>query len=319
MEFKDYYEILGVEPDADPKTIKAAYRKLARKYHPDMNPDEGAEDRFKEVAEAYEVLKNEQTRAEFDELRQYGSRSQQGFEPPPGWRSSSHAEFHHGADVDREFSDFFNSIFGGAGRSHNGPGFEPNQRSARGQDIEIELPVFLEETLKENEKSVEFSIPADPYLQTQPAKKHLKVKVPQGVTDGERIRLKGQGRPGSQEGLAGDLYLHIRVVPHPLFDVSGHNLTVTVPVAPWEAALGARVTVPTLEGKISLSIPPDSQSGDKLRVKGKGLKTKTLTGDMIAIVKVVMPKTTSEKGRQLWRDLADSEAFEPREEWSKSA
>lgn len=315
MDFKDYYKILGVEPDADLKTIKTAYRKLARKYHPDLNPGEGAEAKFKEVAEAYQVLKNEQTRAEFDELRQYGSQSQQGFQPPPGWKASSHGGYQEGGQAHGDFSDFFNSIFGGRGQSHNASEFNQTQRSARGQDIEIELPIFLEETLKETEKTIEFSIPADEYAQTPLSKKHLKVKIPQGVMDSERIRLKGQGKPGYHGGLAGDLYLHIRVVPHPLFDVSGHNLTITVPLAPWEVALGTKITVPTLEGKINLSIPPCTQSGDKFRVKGKGLKTKTLTGDMFAIVKVVMPDKTSEKGKRLWQEIAASETFEPRKEW----
>ncbi|MDB4542674.1 DnaJ domain-containing protein [bacterium] len=318
MEFKDYYQILGVQDDADPKAIKTAYRKLARKYHPDMNPDEGAEARFKEVAEAYEVLKDEQKRAEFDELRRYGSRSQQDFQAPPGWQSSAQADRQQAEQFQGDFSDFFNSIFGARGQSQDASGFDQAHRSSRGQDIEIELPVFLEETLRKNEKSIEFVIPADQYAQAQPSKKHLKVKVPQGVMDGERIRLKGQGKPGYDGGLAGDLYLHIRVVPHPLFDVSGHNLTITVPLAPWEAALGAKITVPTLEGKISLTIPSNAQSGDKLRVKGKGLKTKTLTGDLYAIVKVVMPEKTSDKGRQLWEEIAATDAFDPRKEWSQN-
>jgi curved DNA-binding protein len=144
----------------------------------------------------------------------------------------------------------------------------------------------------------------------------LKVKIPQGVMDGERIRLKGQGKPGHQGGTAGDLYLHIRVVPHPLFDVQGHNIIITIPLSPWEAALGTKISVPTLDGKIHLTIPPDSQSGDKLRVKGKGLKAKALVGDMFAVVKVTMPEKTSEKGKQLWQELANSEDFDPRLEWS---
>lgn len=315
MEFKDYYQVLGVEPDADSKTIKTAYRKLARKYHPDMNPDEGAEAKFKEVAEAYQVLKNEQTRADFDELRQYGSESQQGFQPPPGWKTSQSSEHQHESSFDGDYSDFFNSIFGAQGQSFDQQGFHQS-RSTRGQDIEIEFPVLLEDTLRENEKTVEFRIPADEYAQTPPSKKRLKVKIPQGVMDGERIRLKGQGKSGYQGGLAGDLYLHIRIVPHPLFDVSGHNLTITIPLAPWEAALGTKITVPILDGKISLSIPPCTQSGDKLRVKGKGLKTKTITGDMFAIIKVVMPSKTSENGKRLWQEMAASEPFEPRKEWS---
>jgi len=319
MEFKDYYQILGVEPDADAKAIKAAYRKLARKYHPDMNPDEGAEAKFKEVAEAYQVLKDEQTRAEFDELRKYGSQSHHDFQPPPGWKSSRGAGFQGGTQADADFSDFFNSIFGGRGQSYGGAGFEQSGRGVRGQDVEIELPVFLEETLTENEKTVEFMMPADAFSQAAATRKHLKVKIPQGVMDGERIRLKGQGRPGYGDAPAGDLYLHIHIVPHPLFDVAGHNLTITVPLAPWEAALGAKVTVPTLEGRISLTIPPCTQSGDKLRVKGKGLKTKTFTGDLFAVAKVVMPESTSEKGKSLWQELAKSDAFDPRKEWSTSS
>jgi len=316
MEFKDYYKILGVEPDADTKTIKIAYRKLARKYHPDMNPDEGAETKFKEVAEAYQVLKNEQTRAEFDELRQYGSQSQHDYQPPPGWKASPNPERQGGAQFHGDFSDFFNSIFGGRGQSHHAPDFDQAQRSTRGQDIEIELPIFLEDTLKENSKTVEFVMPTDAYSHMPPSKKHLKVKIPQGVMDGERIRLKGQGKPGYRGGIAGDLYLHIRVVPHPLFDVQGHNISITIPLSPWEAALGTKISVPTLDGKINLTIPPDSQSGDKLRVKGKGLIIKTLIGDMFAIVKVTMPEKTSEKGKLLWQELANSEHFDPRQEWS---
>jgi len=315
MEFKDYYQILGIEPDADAKTIKGAYRKLARKFHPDMNPDEGAEAKFKEVAEAYQVLKNDQRRAEFDELRQYGAQSTEDFRPPPGWQASRDAGNQGDAQFDGDYSDFFNSIFGSRGQSFNQSNFHQSHR-ARGQDIEIEMPIFLEETLTVCQKTVEFVIPADAYTHTPPAKKRLNVKVPQGVMDGERIRLKGQGTQGRQGGIAGDLYLHIRVVPHPLFDVQGHNITITIPLSPWEAALGTKISVPTLDGKINLTIPPDSQSGDKLRLKGKGLKTKTFTGDMFAIVKVTMPATTSEKGKQLWQELAASEHFDPRLEWS---
>jgi len=316
MEFKDYYKILCVEPDANAKTIKTAYRKLAHKYHPDMNPDEGAEAKFKEVAEAYHVLKNEQLRAEFDELRQYGSQSRHDFQPPPGWKAPPNTGQQGGSQFHGDFSDFFNSIFGGRGQSHHAQGFDQAQRSARGQDVEIELPIFLEETLKESQKTVELVMPAGDYAQTAPSKKHLKVKIPQGVMDGERIRLKGQGKPGHRDGTAGDLYLHIRVVPHPLFDVQGHNIIITIPLSPWEAALGTKISVPTLDGKIHLTIPPDSQSGDKLRVKSKGLKTKALIGDMFAVVKVTMPKKTSEKGKQLWQELANSEDFDPRLEWS---
>ncbi len=316
MEFKDYYQILNVKPDASSKTIKAAYRKLAHTYHPDMNSDKGAEAKFKEVAEAYQVLKNADTRAEFDELRLYGShQSKQGFKPPPGWQASHRSEFKDGAQYSGDFSDFFNSIFGGKGETFNQENSH-HSRPVRGQDIEIELPVFLEETQKQTEKKVEFRIPADDFSHTAVLKKNLKVKLPKGVIDGERIRLKGQGCSGYNGGQAGDLYLHIRIAHHPLFDVFGHNLTITVPLAPWEAALGTKIMIPTLDGKINLSIPPDTQSGDKLRVKGKGLKSKTATGNLIAIIKVVMPTKTSEKGKLLWQELSTNETFNPRKEWS---
>lgn len=309
MEFKDYYKILGVEPTADTATIKDAYRKLARKYHPDMNPDKGAADKFKEVAEAYQVLKNDQTRADFDELRKYGSQSQRGFQPPPGWQASNDSRQQRASAADGDFSDFFNSVFGNQG-------FQHERHRARGQDIEIELPVFLEETLKENKKDIEFMIPEDNAFGVPPTKKHLNVTIPLGVMDGSKIRLKGQGKPGYNGGLAGDLYLHIRVVPHPLFDVSGHNIIITVPLMPWEAALGTKITVPTLDGKINITIPANSQSGDKLRVKGKGLKSKTITGDMHAVIDIVMPEKTTENTKRLWQELADTETFNPRKKWS---
>lgn len=312
MEFKDYYKILGVNVDAEPKDIKSAYRKLARKYHPDMNPDEGAEDKFKEVAEAYEVLKDTARRAEFDELREYGSQSGQGFRPPPGWQSGGASQQRGNEQHAGDFSDFFNSIFGGGGHAQ-----QSAYRQARGQDIEVEMPIFLEETIGEIAKTVEFHIPVYDGEQVKNINKHLKVKIPKGVTDGERIRLKGQGAPAGGEGLAGDLYLHIRLVPHPLFDVQGHNLILTLPIAPWEAALGTKVTAPTLAGNINLTIPPNTQSGKKLRIKGKGLPGKSVTGDLFAVVKIVMPPATTEKAARLWQDLSETAAFDPRSEWRK--
>lgn len=313
MEFKDYYKILGVKSDADAKTIKTAYRKLAQKYHPDMNPDKDAETKFRDIAEAWQVLKDDQRRAEFDELRQYGSRSKTGFKPPPGWRPSQDSAFHGGGASAADFSDFFNSIFGSR-QGFADSGFRSAQPS-RGQDVEIELPIFLEETLESFQKTVEYTINSEESGHLKPIKKHLKVKIPQGVGDGQRIRVPGQGMPGQRQGAAGDLYLHIRLVPHPLFDVSGHNLLITVPVAPWEAAMGTKVTVPTLQGKITLTIPANTQTGRKFRIKGKGLKTPTVTGNLYAIVKVVMPAKTSSQSAEHWKALADSERFNPRKDW----
>ncbi len=314
MDFKDYYKVLGLEPGADDKAVKAAYRKLARKYHPDVSKEKDAENQFKDVAEAYEVLKSAEKRAEYDELRKY---AQQGrpFEPPPGWQPRGNAGF---ADEmgGGDYSDFFESLFGAAGRSQ-GPG---RKSARRGQDVEMELPILLEETLADEAKKIAFQLPqysAD----GQPLaaiSKTLNVKIPAGVSDGERIRLKGQGAPGLGGAANGDLYLIIRLVPHPLFDVEAHNLILTVPLAPWEAALGSKVTVPTLDGKIHLSIPANSQSGQRLRIKGKGLMNKLgERGDLYALFKIVIPAQADEPTRALWAQLAEQAAFDPRAEWSK--
>ena len=313
MEFKDYYQILGISPDTETPDIKVAYRKLARKYHPDLNPEADAEAKFKEVAEAWEVLKDKDRRAEYDELRRYGGQQQPDFEAPPGWQSTAGSESQHfGGD----FSEFFNSIFGGQ-FTHERPGASGGF-GFRGQDIEIEMPVFLEETIADVSKPVEYELPTLEQGQTRHTRKSLNVTIPAGVVDGQRIRLRGQGVPGQGDAPAGDLYLHIRLVPHPVFDVEGHNLMVTVPIAPWEAALGAKVTVPTLEGKINLSIAAASQSGQRLRVKGKGLLSKTGRGDLYAVLKVVMPDSTSAEVQELWKTLADKAAFDPRAQWEQA-
>lgn len=312
MDFKDYYQLLGVSPDADSKAIKTAYRKLARKYHPDMNPDPGAEEKFKEVAEAYEVLKDEGRRAEYDELRQRGGRRETGFEPPPGWQTNSGFNGADSTHFEEDFSEFFNSMFRGSSAE---PGRQP--RGSRGQDAEIEMPIFLEETASETSKLVEYQIPVYENGEFKDVKKSLKVKIPAGIVDGERIRLKGQGGYAQGDAPHGDLYLHIRLVPHPLFDVEGANLVITVPLAPWEAALGTKVTVPTLTGKINLTIAPDSQAGKRLRIKGKGMRTKTGAGDMFALLKIVMPSAANDEVKALWQSLSEKASFDPRAEWSK--
>lgn len=315
MEFKDYYKTLGVEPDADNKAIKIAYRKLARKYHPDVSDQPDAEAQFKEVTEAYEVLKDSAKRAEYDELRRYGGQ-QQGFRPPPGWQSSASEKASAGGQYEGDFSDFFSSIFGEARGSQTG-GFHHQPFSQRGQDIETELPVFLEDTLSKHSKEISYRLPKyNSDGRVTEINKSLKVTIPAGVTDGERIRLKGQGGLGLGKGESGDLYIRVRLVPHPLFDVEGHNIIITVPIAPWEAALGAKVTVPTLSGKIQLTIPQNSQSGQRLRIKGKGLPGKQIQGDLFAVLKVVMPNSVTEETKKQWQQLADSAAFDPRAQWS---
>ncbi len=320
MEFKDYYKILGIEPDADQKAVKTAYRRLARKYHPDVSKVSDAEKRFKEVSEAYEVLADEKKRAEYDQLREYRS-SGGGFEPPPGWESAAGGAGPGPGTAD--FSDFFSSIFGGGFRrgpgSERGPHSSEDFYSTRGRDLEIEMPVFLEETLEDNSKQIAYDLPRhDEHGRVQDQRKTLNVKIPAGVGDGERIRLKGQGGPGFGNGAPGDLYLRIRLVPHPLFDVLGRDLNLTVPIAPWEAALGSKITVPTLDGRIQLTIKPGSQAGQRLRIRGKGLKSRKGQGDLYAVLKVVMPDSVPESAKALWEQLAEANAFDPRREWENT-
>jgi curved DNA-binding protein len=324
VEFKDYYQILGVDETAELKEIKRAYRKLALKFHPDMNPDVGAEEKFKLVAEAYEVLKDDTKRLEYDEMKRYGSSSDKGFEPPPGWHSAGGSGVgNSGSSAD--FSDFFNSVFGSKqdGFRHAG---QHESDLFKGQDLEIEVPIFLEESVSGVTKSLEYKVPVFDGRQTQHIKKSLKVKIPQGIADGERIRVKGQGASGQatpsqvtprdKNKLNGDLFLHIRLVPHPLFEVQGTNLLLTVPLTPWEAALGTKLEVPTLNGKINLNIPPDSCSGKKLRIKGKGLKGKIAQGDLLATLRIDIPPSTTNETKRLWEQLAEEAQYNPREYWS---
>ncbi len=316
MDFKDYYKTLGLESSADEKAIKTAYRKLARKYHPDVSKEKDAEDKFKEVAEAYEVLKSPEKRAEYDELRKYGQQGQ-SFQPPPGWQSRGGTGFNDDMSGASDYSDFFESVFGGAGAGRfHGSG---RSNSRRGQDIEMELPLLLEENQGEERKKIAFQLPQNrPDGQPLPAiSKTLNVRIPPGIGNGERIRLKGQGGPGLGGAPNGDLYLIIRLVPHPLFDVEGQNLILTVPLAPWEAVLGGHITVPTLSGKISLRIPANTQSGQRLRIKGKGLLGKSgEPGDLYALFKIVIPPQADEPVSALWAQLAELAAFNPRTQWS---
>jgi len=322
MDFQDYYKILSVAPDADSKSIKTAYRKLARKYHPDVSEHHEAEEKFKQISEAYEVLKDPQKRAQYDELREYGAQSQ---------RSSGGQQYSQSTYGNGDFSDFFSSIFGNPRQSGSRFGadsfsqqgfsqksFSDQDYARKGQDIETDMPIFLEDTLTTTSKSISYSLPhRDTHGRVSHVNKTLNVKIPAGVMDGERIRLKGQGGQGLGSAPAGDLYLRIRLVPHPLFDVEAHNLIITVPLAPWEAALGASLEVPTLSGKIKLTIPANSQTGQRLRIKGKGLLRKGGHGDLYAVLKVVMPSSANQETKKTWQKMADIAAFDPRMEWRK--
>jgi curved DNA-binding protein len=317
MEFKDYYKILGVAEDAELKEIKKTYRKLALKLHPDVNPEKDAGDKFREVAEAYEVLKDPKRRAEYDELRKYGGTANSGFQPSGEWQNRQGFE---SGPSGGDFSDFFHSVFGergfDSGRQQGRTDSDAQEFAYKGQDAEIEVPVFLEDTVTTSSKTIQFSLPTLENGHVKHVRKTLKVNIPMGVADNDRIRLKGQGGPGYGKGANGDLYLHIRLIPHPIFDVEAHNLIISVPISPWEAALGATITVPTLSGKIKLTVKPNSQTGQKLRLKGKGLPGKSGTGDMIAVLKIVIPSETTESDKNLWQKFKESNTFNPRTQWS---
>lgn len=312
MEFKDYYKILGVDADADDKSIKAAYRKLARKYHPDVSSEEDAEHKFKEVSEAYEVLRDKEKRAEYDVARQYGGA--RGFEPPPGWQGGAAGSGFQG-DFQGGFSDFFEEVFGQAGHGSR-QGYSRQHFTRRGEDIELALAIFLEDAFKGESRTISYEVPSfDERGRLTREARTLKVRIPAGVTEGERIRLKGQGAPGIGDAPAGDLYLHIRFAPHPLYLVEGSDLTITVPVAPWEAALGCKLTVPTLEGDISLTVPANSQNGKRMRVRGKGLGRADKRGDLYVVLRVTMPESASQQEQTLWQQLAAAANFDPRRNW----
>ncbi len=317
MEFKDYYKIMGVAENADADTIRKAYRKLARKYHPDVSKEADAEQRFKEVGEAYEVLKDKDKRAEYDQLRKLGARGQDGsFRPPPGWhaRGDGRSGFGFESAAGGDYSDFFASIFGGFGSGGQRRGQQQAFRQ-RGEDVHSKLALLLEEAHKGCEKSIAFQVhETDEHGLLRRRRKTLKVKIPPGVTRGQQIRLKGQGGPGSGGGENGDLFIEIELAPHPLFVVDGKNLQLTVPIAPWEAALGASIRIPTLDGELNIKIPPGSSGGQKLRLAGKGLAG----GDLIVILRIVMPRQHSDKAMQLYRQLAEESNYDPRANWGKA-
>ena len=319
MDFKDYYAVLGVSESASAEEIKKAYRKLARKFHPDVSKEEDADTRFKEVGEAYEVLKDPEKREEYDQLRKYGAREDGSFQPPPGWQSG--AGFGGGGYTDadaRQFSDFFEEIFGGGRRGGYSGGFGGGFRQSatmRGEDVHARLALFLEEAFNGCEKQVSYGVhEADENGRIIPRQKTLKVKIPAGMREGQHIRLKGQGAPGVGGGEPGDLFIEVELAPHPHFAVEGRDVLVTVPVAPWEAALGATVTVPTVGSKVNVKVPKGSVSGRKLRLKGKGFPGKH-PGDQIVILQITMPEEHSPEAEKLYEELAEAEKhFNPRRE-----
>ncbi len=314
MDFKDYYAVLGVSESASSEEIKKAYRKLARKFHPDVSKESDAENRFKDIGEAYEVLRDPEKRAEYDQLRKYGAREDGSFEPPPDWESRSPFGAGGYTETDAgQFSDFFESIFGGARGGAGGFGFRQQARQGRGEDVHARLALFLEEAFNGCEKQIQFEV-TEVSADGRPVRrrKTLNVKIPAGMAPGQHIRLKGQGSPGFGGGPNGDLFIEVEYAPHPEFTVDGKDVILTVPVAPWEAALGGSITVPTVGSRVSVKVPKGASSGQKLRLKGKGLPGKP-PGDQIVVLQVVLPRHLSDKAESLFKELADEEkAFNPR-------
>lgn len=315
MEYKDYYKILGVERNASQDEIKRAYRKLARKYHPDVSAEADAEDRFKEVQEAYEVLKDPEKRTAYDQLGS-GWQSGQDFTPPPGWERDF--SFHGGGftEVDpEEFSEFFENLFGGGfggrrsqtfHRAHGG-------RARRGADQRMRIPVTLEESYSGAEKRVRLQFPSIDQRTGRRVNRTrtLNVKIPKGVTHGQVIRLSGQGEAGDAPGAAGDLLLEVDLQPHSLYRVEGKDLYLTVPVTPWEAALGSKIEVPTPGGEVEMTIPPGTRSGERLRLKGRGLPGRT-AGDQYVILQIQTPRPKTDEQKRLYEEMARKMPYNPR-------
>jgi curved DNA-binding protein len=317
VKFQDYYETLGVGRDASEDEIKRAYRKLARKYHPDVNKDKEAEEKFKQINEAHEVLKDPEKRKLYDQL---GSDWQAGqdFKPPPGWQDV-HFDFRTGPgaeafDFGGGFSDFFEMLFGGSMGGGGRARARQGSWMMRGQDHEAEVEIDLESAYHGTTRTLTLQgHEIDQQGQVRPTVQNIQVKIPPGVTDGSRIRLSGKGGEGMGGGPPGDLYLKVHIEPHPRFSMDGHNLQVEVPIAPWEAALGGTVQVVTMDGKVKLKIPCGSQSGQKLRLRGKGFPKKGgARGDLIARLKIVVPKDLTAREKELFTEMAKVSNFKPR-------
>lgn len=293
MEFKDYYDTLGVKADASEAEIKSAYRRLARKYHPDVSKESAAEEKFKAVNEAYEALKEPARRQAYDQVRAGGYRGGDDFRGPPNWQRQAHAG---GADAGQEdFSDFFESLFGDRGSRHAGP--------RRGRDLHAQVMIDIGTAYGGGRERIS--------LRDGNGERTLEVKIPAGISPGQQIRLAGQGYPGTGGGRAGDLIIEIGLRDDARFRLENRNVLVNLPITPWEAALGGTVPVPTLGGHVELRIPAGSDSGRKMRLRGRGWPGKT-PGDQIVTLEVHAPKATTEAQRALYEEMAKAFDFDPR-------
>jgi curved DNA-binding protein len=341
IEYKDYYKILGVNKTASEDEIRKAFRKLARQYHPDVAGNKaGAEDKFKEVNEAYEVLSDPEKRRKYDQLGPAWNQPGGGFRPPPGWGGGGRAQGRAAGMPDFEFegtgfSDFFEQLFGRAGAAGRGGGrpggFSQGNHAQPGDDVEADIMVTLEEAARGGVRSISLrrmatcpqcrgagnangsTCPQCRGSGTIERTDTHKVKIPPGIREGQSLRIAGQGEPGTGGAPAGDLYLRVRIAKHPDFRVVGSDLHYDLNLAPWEAALGTSVSVPTLDGEVNIKIPAGTSSGAKLRVRGRGLKGKEVSGDLIVNTLVQVPPKLSPAERGLWEQLARESGFNPRE------
>jgi curved DNA-binding protein len=343
VEFKDYYKILGVARTASEDDIRKAFRKLAREYHPDVAKDKTkAEERFKEINEAYEVLSDPEKRKKYDTFGEDWKTGGAGFGRAPGgqqWRgrrpgtSEQEEEFEFSGTTG--FSDFFEQFFGSFGRGGGfgrGGAFQGREFAQRGQDVEADILVTLHEAMRGSVRPITLRRNArcerchgSGVIQNRPCQtcggdgtvsrdEIYQVRIPSGVREGQRLRLAGQGEAGSGGAPAGDLYLRVKFAAHPDFRVEGGDLYFELSLAPWEAALGTSVDVPTIDGKVSIRIPPGTQNGQKLRVKGRGLPDRNAVhGDLYVVTKIEMPQKMSDRERVLWEQLAKESQFNPRE------
>lgn len=312
MEFKDYYQIMGVKRDATQDEIKRAYRKLARKYHPDVSKELDAEARFKEIGEAYEVLKDPEKRAAYDQLGANWKAGQE-FRPPPDWAQGF--EFHGGgftgADAE-QFSDFFESLFGRGGFTRGFGGRSHREFHARGENTYAKVLIDIEDAYRGVNRTLtlkhsELGPDGRPHL-----KEHtLNVRIPKGVHQGQHIRLAKQGGAGIGKGEAGDLYLEVEFRQHPFYKVEGKDVFLELPLTPWEAALGATIKAPTPTGRVDLKIPPNSSGGRKLRLKGRGIPAKE-PGDFYVVVRIALPKADTAAAKKAYDDFAEALKFNPR-------
>ena len=315
MRYKDYYGILGVKRDAGADEIKTAYRKLARKYHPDVSKEKGAEEKFKEVSEAYETLKDAEKRAAYDQLGTY--REGQEFRPPPDWGQQFGQGGGAGGFEDIDLSDLFAGLAGARARGGGGRANRP----MAGSDYEAVVRISFDQAFHGTEVDLELSaLEWDPDGGVRRVPHRVRTRIPRGVTNGEKLRVPGKGGKGANGGPDGDLYLDIEVAEHPLYRVSGNDLFIDLPLAPWEAVLGTSVDLPTPAGTVTLKVPAGTRAGQQLRLSGRGMtRGSGAAGHLFALVRIEVPSVVGDAQKALYQKLAETSNFDPRAQFVKES